>query len=364
MGKASAACAHSSGSSWRLGYAAEPPVKSHQQLGRPGIPDSNIILMLADDIACNARNSQPSAVFNNKAKGLNLYGSLVEVDYRGYDVTVENFIRVLTGRHVPAVPHSKRLMSDATSNVLVFLTGHGGDEFMKFQDDEELGAQDLANALAQMHRKGRYNELMLVVETCEASTMWRRVYSPRILGLASSALGEKSYSHHASSELGVSVIDRFTFHFLTFVEKYVPGIHSHALLQDLFDFVRAKPLHSTAVMKGDSDVSQQNRDAHVVDFLGSKHRARPVLQVHPFTRARSVHSPRDSAPGTAHNDGSVHPSDRSAFSPEQPALCATLAGYLWQLAAACCLGLIGCGVLIQPDFSALHDRQTRQAAAR
>jgi len=32
------------------------------------------------------------------------------------------------------VPRSKRLLSDARSNVLVYMTGHGGDEFLKFQD--------------------------------------------------------------------------------------------------------------------------------------------------------------------------------------------------------------------------------------
>ena len=32
------------------------------------------------------------------------------------------------------MPRSKRLLSDARSNVLVYLTGHGGDEFLKFQD--------------------------------------------------------------------------------------------------------------------------------------------------------------------------------------------------------------------------------------
>jgi phosphatidylinositol glycan class K len=49
--------------------------------------------------------------------------------------------------------------------------------------------------------------------------------------------GEKSYSHHASSELGVSVIDRFTFYFLQFMEKRVSGIHSHANLRDLFNSI-------------------------------------------------------------------------------------------------------------------------------
>ncbi len=64
---------------------------------RLGIPDSNIILMLADDIPCNPRNHFPGKVFNNAGRQIDLYGSNIEVDYRGYEVTVENFIRLLTG---------------------------------------------------------------------------------------------------------------------------------------------------------------------------------------------------------------------------------------------------------------------------
>eukprot|EP00983_Pelagomonas_calceolata_P039389 1137164-Pelagomonas_calceolata.AAC.8 len=88
------------------------------------------------------------------------------------------------GRHEPAVPKSKRLLSDRGSNILVrsvgyhhsvlhaghmhsvaqnthrafviYMTGHGGDEFLKFQDVAELLAQDLADALDQMAEKERY----------------------------------------------------------------------------------------------------------------------------------------------------------------------------------------------------------------
>lgn len=56
--------------------------------------------MLADDMACNPRNSYPGHIFNNENHRLNLYGENVEVDYRGYEVTVENFIRVLTGKFI------------------------------------------------------------------------------------------------------------------------------------------------------------------------------------------------------------------------------------------------------------------------
>lgn len=78
-----------------------------------------------------------------------------QVDYRGYEVTVENFLRVLTGRHEAAVPRSKRLLSDEGSHILLYMTGHGGDEFLKFQDSEELQSHDLADAVKQMKEKRR-----------------------------------------------------------------------------------------------------------------------------------------------------------------------------------------------------------------
>ena len=68
---------------------------------------------------------------------------------------MENFIRVLTGRLPPSTPRSKRLLSDDKSNILVYLTGHGGDGFLKFQDAEEITDVELANAFEQMWQKRR-----------------------------------------------------------------------------------------------------------------------------------------------------------------------------------------------------------------
>ena len=38
----------------------------YRSVKRLGIPDSNIILMVADDMACNPRNPRPATVFNNE----------------------------------------------------------------------------------------------------------------------------------------------------------------------------------------------------------------------------------------------------------------------------------------------------------
>ena len=67
-------------------------------LCRLGIPDSNILLMLADDIPCNPRNPHPTFVFNNANQQNNLYDDTVEVDYRGYEVTAQTFLDVLNGK--------------------------------------------------------------------------------------------------------------------------------------------------------------------------------------------------------------------------------------------------------------------------
>lgn len=90
----------------------------YRTVKRLGIPDSNIILMLSDDAACNTRNKFPGCVFSSAGgasrrtgngggqDSLDLYGDNIEVDYRGYEVTVENFLRVLTGESMSFVFHA------------------------------------------------------------------------------------------------------------------------------------------------------------------------------------------------------------------------------------------------------------------
>ncbi|EEY14886.1 GPI-anchor transamidase [Verticillium alfalfae VaMs.102] len=190
----------------------------YRTVKRLGIPDSQIILMLPDDMACNPRNAFPGTVYSNSDRAVDLYGDNIEVDYRGYEVTVENFIRLMTDRVGAEMPRSKRLLTDERSNILVYMTGHGGNEFLKFQDAEEIGAFDLADAFEQMWEKKRYNEILFMIDTCQANTMYSKLYSPNIIATGSSKLDQSSYSHHADQDVGVAVIDRFTYYNLEFLE--------------------------------------------------------------------------------------------------------------------------------------------------
>ncbi|KIS00107.1 phosphatidylinositol glycan, class K [Cryptococcus deuterogattii 2001/935-1] len=238
----------------------------YRTLKRLGLPDSNIILMLADDVACNARNAFPATVYANAGKMLDLYGEGIEVDYKGYEVTVESFLRLLTGRHEATVPRSKRLLSDASSNVFIYMTGHGGNEFLKFQDNEEVSAYDVADAIEQMWEKRRYNKLLYVIDTCQANTMYSKFYSPEIIATGSSSLGESSYSHHNDMDIGVAVIDSFTHNILQYLETI--GKTSRNSLQEFFStYDPAKILSHPGISTSLSNVPPEQ--ILITDFFGA-----------------------------------------------------------------------------------------------
>mmetsp|Transcript_26344 Transcript_26344/g.66247 ORF Transcript_26344/g.66247 Transcript_26344/m.66247 type:complete len:313 (+) Transcript_26344:251-1189(+) len=254
-------------SRWWYNYRHPANVLSvYHTVKRLGIPDSQIILMLADDVACNPRNVYPGSVYNNKNQNIDIYGDDVEIDYRGYEVTVENFIRLLTNRHSPDVPRSKRLLTNDASNILIYMTGHGGDEFIKFQDAEEISSQDLAAAFQQMYEKQRYNEILFFADTCQAATLYNSFYSPNIVSMASSLRDESSYSHHLDHDLAVAMIDRMTYYMLEFMETVSPS--SNATLADLAaEFTRAR-LRSTPGF--DTHLFGRPVDrVRVTDFFGS-----------------------------------------------------------------------------------------------
>ena len=243
----------------------------YRTVKRLGIPDSQILLLLPDDMACNPRNAFPGTVYSNANRALDLYGENVEVDYRGYEVTVENFIRLLTDRWDEQVPASKRLGTDSGSNILIYLTGHGGNEFLKFQDAEEISSWDLADAFAQMHEKKRYNEMLFMVDTCQANTLYRRFYAPGIIATGSSEEDESSYSHHADNDVGVAVIDRWTHYVLEYLETQVTGPTSGKTVGNMFDSYDITQIHSNPGVRWDLFPGGESagRERRLVDFFGN-----------------------------------------------------------------------------------------------
>ncbi|KAF9517506.1 hypothetical protein BS47DRAFT_1389763 [Hydnum rufescens UP504] len=149
-----------------------------------GIPGSNIILMLADDAACNPRNQLP-----------------LPIRVGCWICTARTSKSTVKGRLEASVAQSERSLLDERSNMLVYLTRHGGNEFLKFQGNEVISAFDIADAFEQMCHE------IFMIDICQTNTLYSKLYSPNILATGSSDLGENSYSYENDDEIGFDLYD-------------------------------------------------------------------------------------------------------------------------------------------------------------
>jgi GPI-anchor transamidase subunit K len=286
-----------------------------------GVPDSQIIFMNSLCISDEDRNPNPSsvsfqAVSHLAADEWSMEG--VEFDYVDEEVSVESFLMLLTGRSSPLFNGRNKLNSNRNSSVLIYMAGHGGDEFFKFHDREELSAQDLGAAFHEMHTKGRYKEVLLVLDTCKAATMANYITAPAVTTLASSAAGENSYAYPTDPSLGVAIIDRFTHSMFMFFESYSTKLASFRArkaapvsqsspplspnLQQLHRSFQPSVLHSTATIL-QSQGSRHVRDMLLSDFFGPNLGSSDALSSSVLPAGLGKKGGNNGAPSTSRSSG-------------------------------------------------------------
>src|SRR5271170_4064383 len=114
-----------------------------------------------------------------------------------------------------------------------------------------------------------------MIDTCQANTMYSKFYSPNIIATGSSEIDQSSYSHHADNDVGVAVIDRYTYYNLDFLETEVREPGSKKTLGDLFDSYDDAKIHSHPGIRYDL-------------FPGGEHRARERLLMDFFGNVQNV----------------------------------------------------------------------------
>jgi phosphatidylinositol glycan class K len=113
--------------------------------------------------------------------------------------------------------------------------------------------------------------MLFMIDTCQANTMYSKIYTPNIIATGSSAIDESSYSHHADNDVGVAVIDRYTYFNLDFLETQVKDQASKLTLGDLFDSYDFHEIHSHPGFRYDlfQGNEQAARSRLVMDFFGN-----------------------------------------------------------------------------------------------
>ena len=110
-----------------------------------------------------------------------------------------------------------------------------------------------------------------MIDTCQANTLYKHFYSPNIIATGSSEIDQSSYSHHADNDVGVAVIDRWTYYVLDYLESQVTSPTSKLTLGNLFDSYDESKIHSRPGVRWDlfPGGEQIGRERLVMDFFGN-----------------------------------------------------------------------------------------------
>lgn len=151
---------------------------AYHLLKENGVPEENIIVFAYDDIANGSQNPFKGKVFNKpdpKGPGKDVYEG-VKIDYKGKDVTPQNFLAVLEGNQekLAKVGTGRVLKSTETDNVFVYFSDHGATGLIAFPSSE-LYADQLIKTLNKMHSENRYKEFVFYLEACESGSMFNKI---------------------------------------------------------------------------------------------------------------------------------------------------------------------------------------------
>jgi legumain len=215
-----------------------------------GIPESNIIMMMQDDVANAAENPFPGQLFNKPtAKGVagdDVYAGCAP-DYTGTIVTAKLFLAVITGDsaavanlttgYTAGKTSTKVLKSTATSKVFLNFVDHGGVGLIAMPNGPFLYAKDLQAALATMKTKQLYKELVFYVEACESGSMFESFPTDNSMYVTTAANAKESswgtYCPPADMVNGVAIKsclgDLYSVNWMEDSEKQIAAVKARRL---------------------------------------------------------------------------------------------------------------------------------------
>ncbi len=158
-----------------------------------GMHPDDIVFISPDDIADAPQNQAPGAVFNRPG-GPDVYRPDAH-DYTA--LTPDEFLAVLRGE--PSAARPTVLETDAETDVLVYLAGHGGSRGVSFGAETTAAGLDpdaetaltptaLREALCAMRAAGAFRRALVLVESCRGGVMGSAAFDGLEAGCADGPL--------------------------------------------------------------------------------------------------------------------------------------------------------------------------------
>lgn len=263
---------------------------AYQILHKNGIPDSNIIVMMYDDIAKNAENPTPGIIINHP-NGKDVYQG-VPHDYTGNTVTPKNFINILLGNKaaMKGIGSGKVLESGPDDNVFIYFTDHGATGLVAFPNGV-LYAKDLNTTIAKMHQNKQYKEMVIYIEACESGSMLEGLLPNNINIYATTASNaeESSYACYYDSKRQTYLGDLYSVNWME--DSDAEDITTETLTKQ-FQVTKQKTTESHVMQYGDLTLGSKDT---VSQFQGSNATSRQSI-VDPLAEQVNAILKRDAVP--------------------------------------------------------------------
>lgn len=180
----------------------------------------------------------------------------------GMLLTKDTFSRILTRKNVVNYINPQNKLSKQRG--ILYLCGHGGFEFIRFHQNELLTAKELAKIIERMKIVYQIEELLVIIDTCQAITLGNYIKTPNVTIMASSRFKTKAVSDLSSMKLSVPLQDKFT-------QLFIDGIrdltHKKSIL-DLYEYIKGATTGPIPELQ-QFNCTRNPNEMLISDFFGS-----------------------------------------------------------------------------------------------
>ena len=126
--------------------------------------------------ACESRNAYPGEiVLSEHADKIRTCQENIDISFQESDFHNYQLLDILRGRKLNQYNGFRQLNSNKDSKIIVLITSHGGENFIKVRNFLVVLSDEINRTLNEMYIKGKYKELLFVLDTCEGYTLYKHV---------------------------------------------------------------------------------------------------------------------------------------------------------------------------------------------
>ena len=217
--------------------------------------------------ACESRNAYPGEVVLSDYKKIRTCQNNIDLSFQESDFHNFQLLDILRGRKISQYNGFRQLKSNKNSKIVIIITSHGGENFIKVRNYLVVLTDELNRTLNEMYIKGKYKELLFVLDTCEGYSLYDNVKVPNIYFISSSALGQKASSYSYDENLMGPTVDKFHFILYNELKKIHDNYLYNTTVNELFTNIKEKKKFLETDVTWDNKI---DRVLFVKEFFGNK----------------------------------------------------------------------------------------------